>query len=85
MIQGSIAEGLHNAEHSAHEPSDPMESKEYEVEQTLRNLMESVKDLDLLRVSNEGRGILAHPECVFDLELSRDKLSRILDDVRGVS
>lgn len=65
--------------------SNPMETKEFEVEHSLRNLMNSVTDLDQLRLSNEGRGILVHPECVGDLELSRDRLSRILDDVRGLS
>lgn len=48
----------------------------------IRDMMVSTKALNELRTNNEGRQVLVNQ--AEDIELTRDLLSRILDDVRGV-
>lgn len=54
---------------------------EVAVEMELRGLMVATDEIDKYRRSNEGRQVVMANFA--DLELTRDKLSRILDDVGG--
>lgn len=63
------------------ETVDPPDTIEFAVEMELRGLMLATDEIDKYRRSNEGRQIVIAN--VGDLELTRDKLSRILDDVRA--
>jgi hypothetical protein len=65
--------------------SDPMNTVEVAVEQRLVGLMSATKTLKKLAGEQDGRAVIARPQCVLDLELVRDQLSRILDDVGGKS
>jgi hypothetical protein len=49
-----------------------------------RNLMLAVKALDSYRRHPHGKQLLQRLPTRTDLELSRDRLSRVLDDMRGV-
>lgn len=62
---------------------NPMDTTEYRVEHALHSLMQTVQEIDKLRTRNEARGVLLRSVNVSDLELSRDRLSRILEDVGG--
>lgn len=48
------------------------------------NLMDAVKALYSYRNHPEGRELLKRFETRLDIELSRDRLSRVLDDLRGL-
>lgn len=63
--------------------ADPMETTEFRVEHTINNLYASVRDLNDLRRSNEGRREIQNGSSLIDIEVCRDQLSRILDDVGG--
>lgn len=63
---------------------EPMDTTEFQAEHAIANVMMAVQDLDQLRRSNEARGVLLHERSRQDLELSRDRLSLILDDLRGM-
>lgn len=62
---------------------DPMTSKQVEVDMTVREIVVSTQALNDLRRDNEGRRYVI--EQIGDIELTRDILSRIVDDVRGMS
>lgn len=47
-----------------------------------RNLMLAIKGLDSFRHHTKGREVLK--TLLEDVELSRDRLSRMIDDLRGV-
>lgn len=55
-----------------------------DVSHELRNLMQAVKSIDSYRRHNYGRQVLKRLPLMTDLELSRDRLSRVIDDLRGV-
>lgn len=63
---------------------DPMDTVEFRADHAIRNLFLAVSEIDDLRRSNEARGSLMAERSRSDLELSRDRLSRILDDLGGV-
>jgi hypothetical protein len=63
--------------------SDPMTSTEVAVEQRLVGLMSATLTLRNLNEIPEGRAVIARPKCLEEIELVRDQLSRILDDVGG--
>lgn len=63
--------------------ADPMETTEFRVDHAIHNLCSAVGDLDDLRRSNEARRELQDEMSLADIELCRDRLSRILDDVGG--
>lgn len=65
------------------ETDDPANSMEVAVDQRLVGLFSATKFLDEKRKDRNARLYII--ENASDLELVRDKLSRILDDVRGVS
>lgn len=61
--------------------ADPMESVEVAIEMRMVGLMSATQFLDEKRRDNEARqSIIANAS---DIELVRDRLSRILDDVGG--
>ena len=49
-----------------------------------KHLMNAVKALDSYRKHTKGRELLKRLPTYTDLELSRDRLSRVIDDLRGV-
>jgi hypothetical protein len=59
-----------------------MTEVEEDVSHDARMLMLSIKGLDSYRHHTQGRDYLK--EMASDLELSRDRLSRMIDDLRGV-
>jgi hypothetical protein len=61
--------------------ADPMDTIEFAVESRMVGLMSATKFLDEKRRDNEGRKSII--SCASDIELVRDRLSRILDDVGG--
>ena len=63
--------------------SDPMTSTEVAVEQRLVGLYSATKTLRELSKKAEGREVISRQRCIEDIELVRDQLSRILDDVGG--
>ena len=63
--------------------SDPMTSTEVAVEQRLVGLYSATKTLRELSRKPEGREVISRQRCIEDIELVRDQLSRILDDVGG--
>ena len=63
--------------------SDPSNSTEVAVEQRLVGLMSATKALRTLSRFPDGREVVARPRCLEDIELVRDQLSRILDEVGG--
>lgn len=62
---------------------DPSDSMEVAVDQRLIGLFSATKFLDEKRKEPDARHYIS--ENLDDIELVRDRLSRILDDVRGVS
>jgi len=62
---------------------DPMNSTEVAVEQRLVGLFSATKMLRDLSRKPDGREVIARPKCIEDIEMVRDQLSRILDDVGG--
>ena len=63
--------------------ADPMMTTEFAIEQGMRELFACAELLDEMRRNNEARqSIIANAS---DIELVRDRLSRILDDVGGKS
>lgn len=60
---------------------DPMDSTEFRVDHVMYNLHSTICDLEALRRSNDARRFLQ--EETADIEVCRDRLSRILDDVGG--
>lgn len=60
---------------------DPLTSKQVEVDMTVRALMLSAMALNDFRRDNEGRRYII--DSVSDIELTRDRLSAIIDDVQG--
>lgn len=63
--------------------SDPMDTTEFKVGHLIRNLCVTVWDLDDLRRSNEGRRELQNQPNLIDIELCRDQLSKLVDDMGG--
>ena len=61
--------------------ADPMESVEVAVEMRLVGLMSATQFLDQMRRDNAARQSII--DNASDIELVRDRLSRILDDVGG--
>lgn len=61
--------------------ADPMDTTEFHVEHAIHNLCSAVADLDDLRRSNAARRDLQDAGNMADIELCRDRLSRILDDI----
>lgn len=64
---------------------DPMDTTEFRVEHALNNLMDAAREINDLRRSNEARSILMRSRSREDLEMTRDQLSRVLDDIRSLS
>lgn len=64
---------------------DPMDSTEFKADHAIHNLCSVVADIDSLRRSNDARRSLQDAMAITDIELCRDRLSRILDDLGGVS
>lgn len=64
---------------------DPMETTEFKADHAIHNLCSAVGDIDGLRRSNEARQSLQDAMAIADIELCRDRLSRILDDLGGAS
>lgn len=60
-----------------------MTSTEVAVEQRLVGLYSATKTLRDLSRSQDGREVIGRPKCIEDIEMVRDQLSRILDDVGG--
>lgn len=48
----------------------------------MRNLFDTVSDIDDMRKSNTEREFIARD--LHDLELIRDRVSRAIDDLRGI-
>ena len=63
--------------------ADPMETTEFRVGHAIQNLCSAIIDIDDLRRSNEARIQIQDAATLLDIELCRDRLSRILDDVGG--
>jgi hypothetical protein len=63
--------------------SDPMNSVEVAVEQRLNGLFSATKTLRDLSKKHDGREVIQRPKCMEELEMVRDAISRILDDVGG--
>ena len=61
--------------------ADPMETTEFRVEHTINNLYASVRDLNDLRRSNEGRREIQNWSIMIDIEVCQDKLYLIFYDV----
>jgi len=62
---------------------DPMNTVEVAVEQRLTGLFSATKTLQDLSRRKDGRDVIKRPQCMEELEMVRDALSRILDDVGG--
>lgn len=60
--------------------SDPSASTEVAVEQRLVGLMSATRTLQTLNATPDGRAVIARPQCLEDIELVRNQLSRILDE-----
>lgn len=63
---------------------DPMNTAEFHAEHAINNLVDAAREIDIMRRSNEARPVLQADKSMSDLELTRDRLSRILDDLRGL-
>lgn len=63
---------------------DPMDTAEFHAEHAINNLVDAAREIDIMRRSNEARRVLQSGQSMSDLELTRDRLSRILDDLRGL-
>lgn len=62
---------------------DPSNSMEVAVEQRLVGLYSATKTLRDLSKKADGREVIGRRQCLDDLELVRDTISRILDEVGG--
>jgi hypothetical protein len=62
-----------------------MNSVEVAVEQRLVGIYSATKALRELSRKPDGREVIGRQRCIEDIELVRDQLSRILDDVGGKS
>ena len=67
------------------ETLNPMETSEFKADHAVHNLCSAVGDIDALRRSNEARRLLQDAMTNADIELCRDRLSRILDDIGGMA
>lgn len=61
--------------------TNPIDTTEFRVGHSIHNLCSAIADLDDLRRSNEARRELQDTTSLADIELCRDRLSRILDDI----
>ncbi|RZN19492.1 hypothetical protein CWO90_35265 [Bradyrhizobium sp. Leo121] len=60
-----------------------MNTVEVAVEQRLVGLYSATKTLRDLSRDTEGRTVIGRPKCLEEIELVRDVLSRIIDEVGG--
>lgn len=60
-----------------------MQTREYEVEHTVNNLVNAAKDVADLRLNNEARGILLSEPCRVRIALALDALQITYDDLEG--
>ena len=63
--------------------ADIMDTIGFRVGHAIHNLFSAIDEIDNLRRSNEARAELQVEASCFDIEVCRDRLSRILDDVGG--
>lgn len=63
--------------------TDPSDTMEVAVEQRLVGLYSATKKLKEFSRNDEGRKVMIRSRCIEDLELIRDQLSKILDEVGG--
>lgn len=68
---------------NAVEKIEPQDTTEFAVEHRLVGLMSATQTLHALNNTPSGRAIIARPECLGDLELVRNQLSRILDEANA--
>lgn len=61
--------------------SNPFDTVEVAVEQRLVGLMSATRTLRTLSQDGAGREVIGRQQCIQDIELVRDQLSRILADV----
>lgn len=61
---------------------NPFDTDEVVVDQAINSIFSGVAVLDQKRIDNHAREFVM--QNASDIELTRDRLSRILDDVRGV-
>ena len=62
---------------------DPGESMEFAIDDSIRNLFAAASILNIKRHDHNARPYIK--DSMPDIEIVRDKLSTIIDDVRGVS
>ena len=62
---------------------DPSNTTEVAVEQRLTGLFSATKTLRDLSKKPDGREVIMRPKCMEELEMVRDAISRILDDIGG--
>jgi len=62
---------------------DPSNTIEVAVEQRIVGLFSATKMLRDLSKQADGREVIARKQCIDEIEMVRDALSRILDDVGG--
>lgn len=58
-------------------------SREFEVEHTVENLVSAAKDIADFRLNNEARGILMSGPCRVRIALALDALQVTYDDLEG--
>lgn len=63
---------------------DPGETLEVVIERQARDIWYDTKELESYRRHNGARAILMRDKVLDDIEQSRDRLSILLDDLRGV-
>lgn len=63
--------------------SDPMNTTEVAVEQRLVGLMSATKALRDMSHEAGSREVIARPLCLDHIEIVRDALSEILDEIGG--
>lgn len=61
---------------------NPFDTDEVDIDMALNSIFSGITVLDQKRIDNEARQYVT--QNASDIELTRDRLSRILDDVRGV-
>lgn len=64
---------------------DPDDTLEVVLERQVRDIWLDTKELEGYRRHNGARPVLMQPQLLDDLEQSRDRLSILLDDLRGAS
>jgi hypothetical protein len=62
---------------------DPMNTREFEVEHTIENLVGIATDIAGYRLNNEARTVLMTPSCRVRLALALDALQITHDDLEG--